>query len=277
MKAKSILFILALFFCHLSFSQCPESFHDFSADDINGNPLSMSAFTGKKVLVVNTASYCGYTNQYTTLQQLYSTYGGDSNPYNFEIIGFPANDFNNQEPYGEDSIIAVCDSYGVTFQMMSKVSVKGASIHPIYDWLTKQSRNCVQNAAVQWNFQKFMVNPDGSWHGVAMTTTSPLHSSIVNWITTPVGLNDVKFNQNNLNLFYSVENSTLILDVETTQNQNLTINLYSITGQKVETLFNAYANSSFQLERNVCKYGSGIYIVELIGESFRQQKKVVFF
>jgi len=78
--------------------QCPESFYDFSATDIYGNNLEMSTFAGKKVMVVNTASFCGYTYQYADLQNLYETYGGDGNPYGFEIIGFPANNFNNQEP-----------------------------------------------------------------------------------------------------------------------------------------------------------------------------------
>lgn len=251
-------------------AQCPENFHDFSATDIRGNNLNMASFIGKKVLVVNTASYCGYTDQYAQLQQLYETYGGSNNPYNFEIIGFPANNFMNQEPYSEDSIQSVCDSYGVTFTMMSKISVKGTDQHEIYKWLTLQSRNCVQNATVTWNFQKFMINPDGSWHATATPATIPTHSSIVNWITSNTSV------QNQKNMDFSVylneENKLLI----TNKNENsifFTVKVINMAGQELLiTNFENSKNSNHKI--NLDKLPKGIYLVNIINKEFSFTEKI---
>ena len=179
MKTINLLF-LSTIVCAYTIAQT-ETFHDFSARTIEGNILDMATLAGKKVLVVNTASYCGFTPQYDELQQLYDQYGSAG----FEILGFPANDFNDQEPGDDSTILDFCtDQYGVTFQMMSKISVVNQDSMPeLYKWLTDGSRNGVQNAPVSWNFQKFMINEDGTWHGMVSSATSPLGQAIVSWIT----------------------------------------------------------------------------------------------
>jgi len=272
------LFLIFIFVSTNVQSQCPESFHDFSALDIDSNLIHMSSFSGKKVLVVNTASFCGYTHQYASLQQLYNTYGGPGNPYNFEIIGFPANNFNNQEPYDEDSIAEVCNSYGVTFTMMSKISVKAPNQHEIYQWLTQQSRNCVQNAPVTWNFQKYMINPDGTWHATATPATSPLHSSIVNWITSSTSLDENKHKEHtSFNIYASAYDKIIHLNFKVEEAQQLNIRLFNVNGQLINTIFEGEVNSNFEFVYPAPHIKAGIYIIEVSGSSFRKHQKLTFF
>lgn len=156
-----------------------ETFHDFVVQDINGKDFDFSQLKGKKVLVVNTASKCGFTPQYEGLQDLYEKYKDQD----FTIIGFPANNFMNQEPGSDEEIKSFCTTnYGVTFPMMSKISVKGDNIHPVYQWLTQKSKNGKEDSKVQWNFQKYLINEDGSLHKVVGTKTKPMSEVITNWI-----------------------------------------------------------------------------------------------
>lgn len=248
-------------------AQCPESFHDFSAIDIRGNNIDMSSFAGKKVLVVNTASYCGYTSQYAQLQQLYQTYGGTTNSYNFEIIGFPANNFQNQEPYNEDSIQNVCDSYGVTFTMMSKISVKGSDQHEIYKWLTLQSRNCVQNAPVAWNFQKFLINPDGFWHASVASATSPTHSSIVSWITSNTSIQNQE--ESNFNVFLNTDNK-LIVSNKNPNMENISVKIINMTGQELAK--HKFTNSINEINLN--NLSTGIYLINITNKNNSHTEKI---
>ena len=131
-----------------------KSFYDFTVKTIDGEDISLSTFKGKKVLVVNVASKCGFTPQYAKLEELYEKYGKD----NFVIIGFPANNFLSQEPGSNEEIKEFCTlNYGVTFPMMAKISVKGKDIAPLYKWLTQKSENGVQDAKVGWNFHFFIL------------------------------------------------------------------------------------------------------------------------
>lgn len=156
-----------------------KSLYDFTAKTLSGQELDLSSFKGKKVLVVNTASKCGLTPQYAELEELYKEYGGE----NFEIIGFPANNFLNQEPGSNEEIKEFCEvNYGVTFQMMSKISVKGKDMHPIYQWLTKEELNGVEDSKVSWNFQKYMIDEEGKLVGSLSPKTSPKDEQIINWI-----------------------------------------------------------------------------------------------
>jgi glutathione peroxidase len=156
-----------------------KNFHDFTVKTIEGNDLNLSTFKGKKVLVVNVASKCGLTPQYEKLQTLYEKYKDKE----FVIIGFPANNFGAQEPGTNTEILAFCTStYNVTFPMMSKISVKGDDIVPLYEWLTQKKLNGKQDAPVTWNFQKFMIDEQGSWVGFAEPKIDPLSEKIVEWI-----------------------------------------------------------------------------------------------
>lgn len=156
-----------------------KTFHDFKANTITGEELDLSTLKGKKVLVVNTASKCGLTPQYEELESLYKEYGGDD----FTIIGFPANNFLSQEPGTDEEIQEFCEvNYGVTFQMMSKISVKGNDMHPIYQWLTTRELNGVEDSKVSWNFQKYMIDEEGKLVGHVSPKTSPKSEEIINWI-----------------------------------------------------------------------------------------------
>lgn len=156
-----------------------KTFHDFSAKTIDGEVLELSIFKGKKVLVVNTASKCGNTPQYKELEELYKTYGGED----FIIIGFPANNFLWQEPGSDEEIKEFCEvNYGVTFQMMSKISVKGDDMDPIYKWLTSKDENGVMDSKVSWNFQKYLIDDNGQLVGTLSPKVSPISDEIVNWI-----------------------------------------------------------------------------------------------
>jgi len=156
------------------------SIYDFKVKTLYGEDFDLSQLKGEKVLIVNTASKCGFTPQYSELQALYEKYGGD----NFTIIGFPANNFLNQEPGTNEEIETFCRlNYGVTFPMMEKISVKGDDIHPLYSYLTRKSQNGILDAPVSWNFQKFMIDENGHVTGYAKPSTKPLSEEIVNWIT----------------------------------------------------------------------------------------------
>ena len=147
-----------------------KTFYDFNAKDIDGKPVSMSQYKGKKVLVVNVASECGNTPQYTKLQEMYVKYG----PEKFTIVGFPANNFGKQEPGSNEEIKHFCTStYHVTFPMMSKISVTGEDMDPLYKWLTTESENGLFDAPVTWNFQKFMIDERGNVVGWVKPKTSP--------------------------------------------------------------------------------------------------------
>jgi len=155
------------------------SIHSFKCEDINGQSYDLSQLKGKKVLVVNTASKCGLTPQYEELEKLYSLYK-DSN---FVVIGFPANNFMGQEPGSNENIAAFCQkNYGVSFPMMSKISVKGKDMHPIYQFLTQKAKNGLEDNQVQWNFQKYLLDEEGFLVKVISPQTSPMDASIVDWI-----------------------------------------------------------------------------------------------
>jgi len=130
-------------------------------------------------MVVNTASECGLTPQYEGLQKLYDSYKDD----NFVIVGFPANNFGGQEPGSDEQIAAFCkENYGVSFPMMSKISVKGSDMHEVYHFLTEKDKNGLQDSEVAWNFQKYLLNKQGQLEKVIKPNTLPTDAEIVNWI-----------------------------------------------------------------------------------------------
>lgn len=174
-----LIYIFLAMFGTLSMNAQTSSFYDFTVKAIDGTDFSLSSLKGKKVLVVNTASKCGYTPQYEDMEALYKQYGGEK----FIIIGFPANNFLHQEPGTNDEIKEFClKNYGVSFPMMEKISVKGNDIHPLYEWLTQKEKNGIMDAPVKWNFQKFMIDENGKLVDMVPSGTKPNCDKIVNWI-----------------------------------------------------------------------------------------------
>lgn len=176
---KKIFSIALLMFISITLMAQAKSFYDFKVKNIDGDNFDLSSLKGKKVLVVNTASKCGFTPQYEDLQKLYDKYSFRG----FVIIGFPANNFMKQEPGSEAEIKQFCTSkYNITFSMMSKISVKGNDIHPLYEWLTKKELNGKLDSKVKWNFQKYMIDENGKLVDVAYPKTNPMDDQIVSWI-----------------------------------------------------------------------------------------------
>lgn len=162
-----------------------KSFYDFTVQTIDGQQFSFADLKGKKVMIVNTASKCGHTPQYKDLELLNKAY-----KQKLVIIGFPANNFMNQEPGTNSEIREFCDSkYGVTFPMMAKISVKGSDMHPLYQWLTRKSENGVLDSEVAWNFQKYIIDENGNLVGYFKPAVKPLSDEVVMWVTKN------KFNQ----------------------------------------------------------------------------------
>jgi len=155
------------------------SFYDFTATTLDGKEFKFSELKGKKVMIVNTASKCGLTPQYKDLEALHRKYGAEK----FVILGFPANNFMSQEPGSDREIMEFCQlNYGVTFQMMSKISVKGEDMHPLYRWLTSKTANGVMDSEVKWNFQKYLVGEEGILEQVVEPKVSPLDEKIISWV-----------------------------------------------------------------------------------------------
>jgi len=174
---RRFIFITLLFMSIQGFSQ--SSFYDFVVKDIDGNSFAFSQLSGKKVMIVNTASKCGFTPQYEGLEKLYKEFGND----NFIIIGFPANNFLHQEPGSDAEIKKFCTlNYGVTFPMMSKISVKGKDIHALYKWLTQKELNGVKDSKVSWNFQKYLIGKDGKLKKIISPKTKAYDTEITDWI-----------------------------------------------------------------------------------------------
>lgn len=158
--------------------QLPETIHGFSITTLDGQNLDLSTFKGKKMLIVNTASKCGFTPQYEDLEKLYETYGDK-----LVIIGFPANNFMWQEPGSNEEIAEFCQkNYGVSFPMSEKISVKGKDIAPIYQWLTQKKYNQVEDNKISWNFNKFMIDENGKFLAYFGSKTKPMDAEILKYL-----------------------------------------------------------------------------------------------
>ncbi len=146
--------------------------HDFSFTSIDGKPLDLKKYAGHPVLVVNVASYCGFTPQYKDLQKLHETYG----PMGLIVLGVPSNDFGAQEPKSEDEIATFCrTNYGVTFPMTSKQKVAGLDAHGLYKWIVGEAGEAV---APRWNFHKFLIGKDGKLIDAWPSKVGPLSPEI---------------------------------------------------------------------------------------------------
>ncbi len=155
-----------------------KSFYEFKMKDIDGNEVDFNQYKGKKVLVVNVASNCGYTPQYAELQELNEQYGDQ-----LVILGFPANNFGGQEPGTNEDIKQFCsENYGVTFQMFNKISVKGMDKHPLYRWLSDKDLNGWNDKEPTWNFCKYFIDEKGELKKFFPSSVKPMDEEIVNLI-----------------------------------------------------------------------------------------------
>ena len=173
MRYLFLLPMLSLFGCKTASTQdVPQSIYEFKIPALDGEVIDFSKYKGKKLLIVNTASKCGYTPQYAELQTLSETYG------DVVVLGFPANNFLWQEPGSNEEIAEFCQkNYGVTFQMFEKISVKGRDKHPLYQWLEKQS-----GETPSWNFCKYLIDENGKYVAFYSQKVKPLDQEIVSLI-----------------------------------------------------------------------------------------------
>ena len=155
-------------------SNAQESIYDVAINDITGNPIDLSEFKGKHILFVNVASECGFTPQYTALEELHQQF-----KEGLVVIGLPCNQFGGQEPESEKEIQQFCTkNFGVTFLLTEKIEVKGDEKHPLYSWLTDKKINGKSSSTVKWNFQKYIVDEKGEFVNYFYSTTKPLSPKI---------------------------------------------------------------------------------------------------
>lgn len=146
------------------------SIHQFKVESIDGRTIDFADFAGKTIMVVNVASECGYTPQYAQLQELHENFSD-----RLVVVGFPCNDFGAQEPGSESEIRTFCARrFGVAFPMAAKVRISGDNPHPIYHWLTQKSLNSVSDSTVSWNFQKYLLDPQGRLLAVFPPSADPV-------------------------------------------------------------------------------------------------------
>lgn len=265
-----IFIFLSLFLSSVSFGQSFQTFHNFKEVTITGDSLDLSTFAGKKVLVVNTASFCGYTPQFAPLQLLDSLYES----YGFEVIGFPCNDFSNQDPHSDSVINQFClENYGVHFQMMHKVDVVSGDTAEVFKWLQNANRNGVATAHITWNFNKFLIDRQGKWVRHFSQTTNPLDTAITNWIKAEAVTETNVSLQPYQNVgFVNPSNSTLKLIHLETQNLPVQIRVSDIMGRCL---------SNFKLESleqtiPLTGLSDGFYTVRIMGkEGIRNLRWVV--
>ena len=171
--------LLCMLFCAATLVAAEKTVHDFTLNSIDGQPAPLAAYKGKVVLLVNVASKCGFTPQYSALESTYEKYKDRG----VVIVGIPANNFGAQEPVSNQEIKTFCSSkYHVTFPMMAKVSVKGDDITPLYQFLTDKSSNPQSGGEIKWNFTKFLIGPDGrviARFEPEITPDSPLVTSAI--------------------------------------------------------------------------------------------------
>jgi glutathione peroxidase len=180
MRTEKLLSLVAFIVFSITVSAQSSDFYNFKVKTLEGENFDFSTLKGKKVMIVNVASKCGNTPQYKDLEEMYEKYKDD----NFVIIGFPANNFMNQEPGTASEIRKFCtENYGVTFPLMEKISVKGDDMHPLYQWLTSKQKNGVMDAPVTWNFQKFLIDESGKLIEVIPPKEKVTTDKVIAWIS----------------------------------------------------------------------------------------------
>lgn len=179
MKTNKVIILFSMILLSVPAFSHAQDFYSFKVKTLEGETFDFATLKGKKVMIVNTASKCGFTPQYKELEELYVKESSKG----FVIIGFPANNFANQEPGTAAEIREFCTAnYGVTFPMMDKISVKGDDMHPLYQWLTEKSKNGVMDSEVRWNFQKYLIDENGNLKDVMLSKESPMSDKVLSWI-----------------------------------------------------------------------------------------------
>ena len=272
---KKITLQILLISCALCFKLSAQlkTFHDFTATTIvDQNTLNLSDFKGKKVLVVNLASYCGFTCQYSELVTLDSLYGGP----NFAIIGFPCNDFGSQEPKDDATILAFSKTFGVKFQMMHKIAIKGVNGIPVYKWLQTKAQNGVIDAPATWNFNKYCIDEAGHLVKHFPEDITPLDPTVINWIKSGV-VTDVK-ELNNVSEISLVNPANQKIDVRINSKvpSNFTIRLFDLQGRQIDQLFSGRIDGEQMISYESEKLNSGVYFMHVQGEGMDKTIKVCY-
>lgn len=300
MKKLYTLFLLS-FVLLFAGAQAPKTLHNYTAISIKGDTIDLKKYHGKKVMVVNTASYCGYTYQFGLLQQLYSQYKN----YGFEIIGFPSNDFGGQDPYADSAIDAFCtDKYNVSFQMMSRIGIISHDTAEVYKWLMHKELNGVASGTVTWNFNKFLIDEAGHWVRHILSPVSPLDTSITNWIKSPSVIPPVPPNVSEHNISTDARASfTEPVDIVTGVNaeerkpaliwrsanptstafeltvysgyKNLSIKIYSSDGRYINTMYEGAAANNQRISYPVTELPSGVYLIAILADGKQQTVRYV--
>jgi len=178
MKTNRLLTTLFIMMITVAAFAQSKGFYDFKVKTLEGKDFDFSSLKGKKVMIVNVASKCGNTPQYEDLEKMYEQYQGK-----LVIIGFPANNFAGQEPGSPEEIRKFCtETYGVTFPLMEKISVKGDDMHAVYKWLTSKSLNGVLDSEVSWNFQKYLVDEKGNLVDVVKPKDKVTSEKVTAWL-----------------------------------------------------------------------------------------------
>ena len=275
MKFKFIL-LLSICIC-IQVSAQTQTFYDFSWPTLTGDTISMSQYAGKKVMVVNVASYCAYTPEFAPLSQLDSLY---SARYNFAIIGFPCNDYGQQR--GSDSVvISTCNHYDVHFQIMSSVFIASGLRTPLYQWLQSAALNGVASHNVTWNFNKYLIDRQGNWVQWYDSPVSPLDPAIISWIVEDsasinTGINPVTADQDFLSIISgNPANDMISLQSTSATAQKLEINLYTTDGRLVEHLYNAEVSGNKRMDYSVAALPPGVYLLRASSQSINKTFKCV--
>ena len=189
---------MCLFFCSSKSISSQESIYEVKINSISGELIDFTEFKGKFILIVNVASECGFTKQYTELEELHQLYKDK-----LVVIGVPCNQFGEQEPGTSEEIIKFCqDNFGVTFLLTEKIKVKGEDKHPLYKWLCTKELNGKSNSTVKWNFQKYLVDKNGEFINYFFSTTKPLNKKVTSYFTDQIMFGDFFLNAIIFNIGY---------------------------------------------------------------------------
>jgi glutathione peroxidase len=275
---KKLIYLFAISILSYSASAQTETFHDFSELKIvTLDTLHLSDYAGKKVMVVNTASFCGFTPNFTELVQLDSIYGGP----NFAIIGFPCNDFGAQDPFDDSTILAFArTSYNVQFQMMHKIATVSADTAEVYKWLQKRARNGVADANVSWNFNMFCIDEAGHWVRHFPQTNSPMDTAITNWIMSPSVIDGLTPNPSpkvrGVVLLGNPALHKINLTIETSVAENFSVSIFDLQGREIEKIFSGKINSELYISFTPENLSDGIYFVRVKSDGWEKTLRVCF-